>query len=235
MSLLRGALMSVFVLGLAISPFLAHAVGATTAGPIAGARQLFVSAANGNGGGGNDNNNNGGNDNNSNSSNDNNSNNSNGNNGNDSTKSSGPAPSSGAGSNCAQAGHDTTIVSADGRVAVHIFPSMARNVRITIVMPIDPATVPATPGQKVDALLFQLTADDCAGGSISPLPAEVNLGVRYTDQDATGLTESKFSIVHLDPVGNTWKPELKQAADPNANFVSATITATGFYAVEQAP
>jgi hypothetical protein len=136
---------------------------------------------------------------------------------------------------CVQAGHDATITSIDGRIAVHVFPSMSRNVRISIVTPVDPTTVPANPGQKVDALLFQVRADDCNGGAISPLPVEVNLGVHYSDVDVTGLTESKFVIGHLDSVDNTWKQELKQAADPNANFVSATIVNTGYFVVYQTP
>jgi hypothetical protein len=112
---------------------------------------------------------------------------------------------------------------------------MPRDVRITINNPIDPTTVPATPGQKVDALLFQITADDCKGAAISPLPAEVNLGVRYSDGDVGSLTESSFKIYRLDPTDNTWKATDKQAADPVANLDSATIVNTGYYVVVQAP
>jgi hypothetical protein len=140
-------------------------------------------------------------------------------------------PSSGSG--CAPAGSDTAIASADGRVTVRVFPTMSRNVGITIVNPIDPTSVPANPGQKVDALLFRVTADDCGGGAIAPLPAEVNLGVRYSDADVGGLNEANFKLAWLDPADNTWKPLPKQAADPAANYVSATIMNTGFFVVYQ--
>jgi hypothetical protein len=141
------------------------------------------------------------------------------------------APSSGSG--CAPAGADTSIVSADGRITVHVFPTMSRNVQVTIATPVDPASVPASPGQKVDALLFRVTADDCGGGAIAPLPAEVNLGVHYSDADVGGLNEANFKLAWLDPADNTWKPLPKQAPDPGANYVSATIMNTGYFVVYQ--
>jgi hypothetical protein len=145
------------------------------------------------------------------------------------------AASAGAGADggCAQAGTDRSFGSADGRIAVRVFPTMSRNVRITIANPIDPASVPANPGQKVDALLFRVTADDCGGGGIATLPAEVNLAVRYSDADVGGLNEASFKLAWLDPADNTWKPLAKQAPDPGANFVSATIQNTGVFVVYQ--
>jgi hypothetical protein len=130
-------------------------------------------------------------------------------------------------SGCAPAGSDRSFGSADGRVTVRVFPTTSRNVHINIVKPVDPATVPANPGQKVDALLFRVTADDCAGGGIGTLPAEFNLGVRYSDSDVGGLNEANFKIAWLDPADNTWKPVAKQAPDPSANYVSATTANTG--------
>ena len=144
------------------------------------------------------------------------------------------------GSGCAPAGSDTSIASADGRVTVHVFPTMSRSLRFTIVTPVDPAAVPASPGQRVDGLVFQILADDCGDGTVgalSPgpglLPAEVNLGVRYSDADVGGLNEANFKLAWLDSADNTWKPLAKQAPDPAANYVSATIQTTGYFVVYQ--
>jgi hypothetical protein len=240
MPLRRASLMSVFVLALAISPLLAQAVGASASGSLGGTRELLAAAGkrhpdNGTNSNKDENDSDGnGNDSNSNDSNSNN--NGNGGSGDDSpARGSAPVNTSGGGGGCVQAGSDSTISSADGRITVHVFPSMSRSLRVTIVTPVDPASLPPSPGQKVDALLFQLIADDCAGGAVATLPAEVNLGVRYADQDASGLTESKFLIGRLDPANNSWKPLEKQTADPNVNLVSATTPATGFHLVYQAP
>ncbi len=160
----------------------------------------------------------------------------NGNNGGGEPVAAGPiAAAAGAisGSGCAPAGGETSIATADGRITVRVFPTMSRNVQITIAQPIDPASVPANPGQKVDALLFRVTADDCGGGVIAPLPAEVNLGVHYSDADIGGLNEANFKLAWLDPADNTWKALQKQAPDPAANYVSATIMNTGFFVVYQ--
>jgi hypothetical protein len=242
----RTGLMLLFVLALATSPFLAQAVGASAGGSLGGARELLVAAGKRHpDNGGNDNEKKDENDSNDNgnNSNDNGDNNNHDNgNGDDgqgqggAVQGNGPVLTSGGGSGgCIQAGSDRSVSSSDGRITVHVFPSMSRSVRLTIVTPVDPASVPSAPGPKVDALLFQLNADDCAGAAIATLPAEVNLGVRYSDQDAGGLTESKFTLTRLDPASNSWKPLEKQAADPNANLVSATTTATGTYLVYQAP
>jgi hypothetical protein len=120
------------------------------------------------------------------------------------------------------------ISSPDGRVAVKVFPTMSRNVRITVRMV---SNAPATPGQLVDGLTFSISGEFCEGGALTTLPAEVNLGVHYSDQDAGALNEASFTIARLS--GTQWTPEAKQASDPTANYVSATITGLGTYAVYQ--
>jgi hypothetical protein len=173
--------------------------------------------------------------------NDNSGNNSNGNsnnNGNDNHDGSGsppppPVQSAPSTPSCSTPGQAITFTSSDGRVAVRVFPSMSQSVKITLVSPIDAASVPPPPGQKVDTLLFQVIAEGCNGGPIPALAAEVNLGVHYTDADASGLNEANFTLARLDTTANQWRPAQKQADDPAGNFVSATITEMGYYVVYQ--
>ena len=120
-------------------------------------------------------------------------------------------------------------MSSDGTVQVTVYGNMPQGVRFSIRKPVDPNAVPAVPGQRVDALLFELIAETCDGGPLAKLPVEVNLGVRYTDADAAGLTEANFKIARLDQ--GAWKAAEKQAPDPGANYVSATIIDMGFYVV----
>ena len=124
------------------------------------------------------------------------------------------------------------FLSDDGRVDLEVFGTMTRSIRITI-QSVEPATVSATPGQLVDRFVYQVLAEDCAGGAIANLPAEVNLGFSYSDADAAGLNEQNFAIARLDNAANEWRPTAKQAADPGANYVSSTITEMGLYAVYQ--
>jgi hypothetical protein len=132
---------------------------------------------------------------------------------------------------CAFAGRETILSSPDGRITIRVFPTMTRNIRIAARLPVDPATVPPPPGSPVGGLLFELQAEICEGGALGELPAEVNLGIRYSDQEAAGMGEQGFTISMLDPADRQWRPVEKQAADPPNNWVSATITRMGFYVV----
>ena len=85
------------------------------------------------------------------------------------------------------------------------------------------------PGQQVDALLFEITAQTCDGQPLTRLPVEVNLGIRYADGDTGGLNEASFKIARVDQ--GAWKDVEKQAPDPGANYVSATIVDPGYYVV----
>ena len=53
------------------------------------------------------------------------------------------------------------------------------------------------------------------------------------DANVGGLNEANCKLAWLDPADNTWKPLAKQAPDPAANYVSATIMNTGFFVVYQ--
>jgi len=134
---------------------------------------------------------------------------------------------------CSTPGQDMTFQSSDGRVDVHVFPSLTQSVKFSIRMPIDPASVPPPPGPPVGALLFQLLAEGCNGGPIPVLPAEVNLGAHYSDADAAGRNEANFTLARLDTNTNQWGQVAKQASDPNSNLTSATITDMGYYVLYQ--
>jgi hypothetical protein len=127
-------------------------------------------------------------------------------------------------------GGDSTIALAGERVVVQIFPSMPPGITITVRL-VDPATAPAPPGTRVDAMVFRLDARDAAGTPLAALPAEVHLAARYADADVTGLDKQRVTLSWLDPADNRWKPAAKVATDPSTNYVAASVTALGLYAV----
>jgi hypothetical protein len=134
---------------------------------------------------------------------------------------------------CSTPGQDSSFASADGKFIVKVFGNMSRAIRLSVRL-VDPSTVPGLPGTLVDRLVFEVLGEFCdGGGAIALLPQEINLGVKYSDADAAGLNEANFKIAALDPVDQQWVPEPKQAPDPGANFVSATIMRLGFFAVYQ--
>ena len=134
---------------------------------------------------------------------------------------------------CSTPGQEMTFQSGDGRVTVKVFPSLTQSVKFSIRLPIDPASVPPAPGPVVGGLLLQLLAESCDGTPIATLPAEVNLGVHYTDADAAGLNEANFTLSRLDTSANQWRQVTKQATDPTSNFTSATIVDLGYYVLHQ--
>ena len=144
-----------------------------------------------------------------------------------------PASAAPAAPACSTPGQEMAFVSGDGRVTVRVYGTMSQSVRFSIRQPIDPASVPPAPGPVVGGLLFQLIAESCGGSPIAVLPAEVNLGVSYTDADATGLNEANFMFSRLDTNANRWQAVTKQATDAPANFSSATIMDMGYYVLHQ--
>jgi hypothetical protein len=134
---------------------------------------------------------------------------------------------------CSTPGQEMSFQTADSRITVRVFGSMTQSLKFSIRHPIDPASVPPAPGPVVGGLLFQLIAETCDGSPVAVLPAEVNLGVRYSDGDAAGLNEANFTLARLDTSANQWRAAQKQATDPPNNFTSATITEMGFYVLHQ--
>lgn len=134
---------------------------------------------------------------------------------------------------CTTPGQEIAFQSADSRVTVRVFSTMSQSLKFSIRQPIDPGSVPPPPGTVVGGLLFQLIAETCDGAPLATLPAEINLGIHYSDAEAAGLNEAAFKISRLNTNTNQWQPEAKQAADPAANFTSATITEMGYYVLHQ--
>lgn len=140
-----------------------------------------------------------------------------------------PSPS------CSTPGQDIAFVSGDGRVTVRVFSNMSQSVKFSIRQPIDPSSVAPAPGPVVGGLLFQLIAETCDGSPLATLPTEVNLGVSYSNGDASGLNEANFSLARLNTNANQWQAAAKQATDPPANYTSATVTDMGYYVLYQRP
>ena len=128
-------------------------------------------------------------------------------------------------------------VGADGRIAlpgdrivVQVFPWMPAGITLSVRL-IDAATVSVPTGTRVDALVFQIEATDAAGVALSQLPAEVNLSVRYTDQEVSGVNEQFMTLLWQDPFDQQWKPAPKLVTDPPTNYLAASVTGVGTYAV----
>lgn len=135
---------------------------------------------------------------------------------------------------CSTPGQDTVFTSDDEKVTVRVFGS-SRPVCVEIYKVIDFLSAPLPPGNLVGLLAYELRASHCDTNPLTQFPSEVNLGIRYSDIEATGLDESRFVIGHLDLATGTWSPVEKRANDPAGNFTSATIIDTGFYMVWEAP
>lgn len=132
---------------------------------------------------------------------------------------------------CSTPGQETVFTSPDGKLAVRVFPTMPRPVRIEVYQVIDFLSAPLPPGNIVGLLAYEIRASYCDATPLAELPSEVNVGIHYTDIDAIGLDESRFVIGRLDVPTGTWVPVEKQANDPPANYISMTSTLTGFYMV----
>lgn len=132
---------------------------------------------------------------------------------------------------CAYPGQETAFTSFDEKVTVRVFPNTPEPVKIEILQIIDFLSAPLPPGNLVGLLAYEVQATTCDGAPLSQLPAEMNMGIRYTDLEATGLDEARFVIGRLDIPSATWHPVEKRANDPSANYTSATISQPGYYMV----
>lgn len=135
---------------------------------------------------------------------------------------------------CSMPGRDTVFTSHDGKVALRVFASSSLPVRVVIYQVINAHTAPPPPGTYVSPLVYEVWASSCDADRLSDFPAEVNLGIRYSDLEVAGLDEGRFVIGRLDMATASWVPVEKQVSDPPANYVSATITQTGYFMVWEA-
>ena len=107
---------------------------------------------------------------------------------------------------------------------------MPAGVTITVRL-VEPSSVGPPPGRRLGDLVFRVEARGAGGETLTVLPAEVNLSATYTDVDVAGLAEQGAALYWLNPSTNQWAPAPKPAADPSMNYVSASVTALGTYAV----
>ena len=140
----------------------------------------------------------------------------------------------GGSTSCTIAGQESVFSSDDGRVAVRVFGNQG-GIRMSIDGPVALDSVPAAPGPRVDAFVYRINADRCDDTPIQMLDAEVNLGVHYTDADIASLNEANFRLALLDPASDEWEDFDKQAPDPGANYISATIMEVGYITIYQRP
>ena len=49
----------------------------------------------------------------------------------------------------------------------------------------------------------------------------------------SGLNEANFRLALLDPATDAWRDFEKQAPDPGANYISATIMEVGYITIYQ--
>jgi len=132
---------------------------------------------------------------------------------------------------CAQPGQDVIFTSRDGKVTVRAFANRSVPVRVEILPVIDFLSAPLPPGNLVGLLAYEIRASHCDSTPLLQLPAEMNLQIRYSDLEATGLNEQRFVIGHLNIPEGKWYPMEKRANDTANNVTTATISDTGFYMV----
>jgi hypothetical protein len=127
---------------------------------------------------------------------------------------------------CLGNGGSVTLDLPDGTAT---FKAYQDNLHVDLAK-VDPGSVPS-PGNLIGQIVFRLTVSPCGGQSFGTLPGEANLGVSYSDDAASGRDEGKLALMLFD--GQRWTPAPKQATDPPHNYVSATISAAGIYALVQ--
>jgi hypothetical protein len=128
-------------------------------------------------------------------------------------------------SSCLSSGGSVTLQLSDGSVTAKVFQD---NLNVTLER-VDPGSVSAPPGGPLGSLVFRVSASPCGGSGLGSLPGEGNLGVSYSNSVVSGKDEGKLKLMYWD--GQRWSEAPKQATDPGANYVSATISALGVYAL----
>ncbi|MGE3268861.1 MAG: hypothetical protein AB7P40_08955 [Chloroflexota bacterium] len=128
---------------------------------------------------------------------------------------------------CLQNGQVVTLTLPDGGVTLRVFQD---NLYVQLAR-IDPGSVPPPPGSLAGQLAFRVTAAPCGGSPFDTLPGAANLGISYRNRLAESLNESRLTLMRYD--GQQWTVAPGSVPDPDNNYVSASITETGVYAVVQ--
>jgi hypothetical protein len=111
-----------------------------------------------------------------------------------------------------------------------MFSWMPAGVNVTI-RPIDSGSAPTVSGTRAGDLLFVVEATDATGATLTALPAEANLAVKYADETVSGLNEQNLTLSRLDPATNQWTPAPKLVKDAETNYLAASIIDLGTYVV----
>ena len=133
-----------------------------------------------------------------------------------------PLPPQNQASACLGSGGSVSLGLSDGTVTMKVFQD---NLNVELSR----NDLPPGPGGLLGNLIFRVSASSCGGGGMGSLPGEGNLGVSYIRGVAAGKNESQLKLMYWD--GQRWSEAPKQATDPGNNYVSATISALGVYAL----
>jgi len=136
-----------------------------------------------------------------------------------------PAAASNQASGCLRNGGTVSLSLPDGSVTAKVFQDNV-NVRLERV---DSGSIPPPSDGYIGSLVFRVSASPCGGSDYGSLPNEANLGVNYNQGAVSGRDEDDLRLMYWD--GQRWSATPKQTADPGANYVSATISALGVYAL----
>lgn len=121
-----------------------------------------------------------------------------------------------------------TLILEGGTVTLNVVSgsTFPRDSRVTLGK-VDPASVPATPGPRVDEIVFEIRAQEgCDGSMVGELPADANLGVSYR----VPADKAALRLARLD--GSQWV-DVPTVPDPINPYVSATVRRTGVYVLYQ--
>ena len=128
---------------------------------------------------------------------------------------------------CLQNGQTVTLTLSDGSATVRAFQG---GVSFELSK-VDAGSVPPPPGSIVGDLVFRVAAGQCGGAGLSELPSAVNLGVGYRNRVGESVDESKLTLMLYN--GSGWTVAPGSVPDPQNNYVSASVTGLGVYAVVQ--
>jgi hypothetical protein len=126
-----------------------------------------------------------------------------------------------------QNGQSLTLTLSDGSATVRAFQS---GISFELSK-VDAGSVPPPPGGIAGDLVFRVAAAPCGGSGLDVLSSAVNLGVGYRNRISETVDESKLTLMLYN--GREWTVAPGSQPDPPNNYVSASVTGLGVYAVVQ--